>query len=301
MNELPELREITDDNLFAVARLSDSLSPSQQRCVAPNIYSIAQGLVADAAWFRGIYLAGEPIGFVMVAMHVPPEELPAADQPAAFLWRFMIAGTRQRRGYGTAVLDQVVAMARDRGYRSFYTSCETGEPEGPLDFYLRYGFEDTGEHDDDGEQILRLPLAARPQGYRLALPIAPRVALLTVWTEDLEPMRQFYHGVLGFAEKNDRGTCVELEHPGTRIALCLRSSMCGGAPELARSAVGQRFELSFQCDQPGDVNATYDLLVGHGAHPVTPPLDTPSGGRVARFSDPDGNVHRVFADGAAAE
>ena len=301
MNELPELREVTNDNLFAVAKLSDSLTPSQQRCVAPNIVSIAQGLMAEAAWFRAVYRAGEPIGFVMIAMHVPPAEVPGADQPAAFLWRFMIARAQQRRGYGKAVLDQVVAMVRDLGYRSFYTSCETGETDGPLDFYLRYGFEDTGEQDEDGEQILRLPLADRPRGLRPALPIAPSVAMLTVWTDEIEPMRQFYHGILGFAVKTDGATCVELEHTGTRIALCRRSTMQGRTTELVRRPAGQRFELAFRCEQPGDVDVTYDLLVRHGAHPVLPPEETPSGGRAARFSDPDGNIHKVFADGATSE
>ncbi|MFW5686276.1 MAG: GNAT family N-acetyltransferase, partial [Spirochaetota bacterium] len=129
MNQTPELREITEENLFAVAKLSETLTSGQQRCVAPNAVSVAQGLLTGAGWFRAIYVEEEPIGFVMVAMHVP--DIGADDQPAAFLWRFMIAKEWQHQGYGAAVLDQIVELLRERGYAAFYTSCETGEEEGP--------------------------------------------------------------------------------------------------------------------------------------------------------------------------
>lgn len=47
-------REATDDNLREIVRMSDTLTPSQQRCVAPNAVSVAQGLWTGA-WFRAIY------------------------------------------------------------------------------------------------------------------------------------------------------------------------------------------------------------------------------------------------------
>lgn len=151
----------------------------------------------------------------MVAMHEP--EIDAADQPAAFLWRFMIAQPWQRQGYGAAVLDQITNLLRGRGYAAFYTSCETGEEEGPLEFYLRYGFEDTGEQDEGGEQILRMALNTPVESRKAFVPVAPRIALVTVWTDDVAPMKSFYRDVLGFPVQNDLGDYVEFENSGYAV------------------------------------------------------------------------------------
>ena len=303
-----ELREVTLDTLEAVSRLSDTLSPGQKQCVAPNIVSVAEGMLG-AAWFRAVYLDDEPIGFVMLALH--EQEIPAADLPAAFLWRFMIARAQQRHGYGGAVLDLVVERLRAHRYRTLYTSCEVGIDESPLDFYLRYGFEDTGETDDGGEEILRLPLAeAEPASAgggtvaaetRPYLPVFPHIALITIWTAAIEPMKRFYRDVLGFMVKLDYGSYVEFEHTSVRFAICERAVMLDHVPDSHRDAftatpTGQRFELAFPCESPQEVDATYDLLLRHGAGAVAPPADMPWNQRTALFSDPDGNIHEVFAD-----
>lgn len=292
MAETLSLQEVTDDKMHALVKLSDTLTPSQQRCVAPNAVSIAQGLM-HGGWFRGIYLGDEPIGFVMVALHAP--EIAARDQPAAFLWRYMIARPWQRSGYGARVLDEIVAMLRARGYRTFYTSCEIGEADGPLDFYLRYGFTDTGEQDDGGEEILRMELADSGTPRRLYLPAAPRIALVTIWTDEVEPMKRFYRDTLGMAVKNDLGDYVEFESPGVRFAVCKRTVMAEHSEEFRRPGSGQRFELAFPCEQPAHVDEAYETLVANGAAGVAAPQDMPWGQRTALFADPDGNIHEIFA------
>lgn len=293
MKPQPELREVTDTNLGEVVRLSDTLTSGQKRCVAPNIVSVAQGLLNDG-WFRAIYLNDEPVGFVMLEMHT--SELPADDQPGAFLWRFMVAKPYQRCGVGREVLDQVVALLRDRGYRTFYTSCETGVDDSPLRFYERYGFESTGKRDDGGELILRMELPTPPDRIRTFVPAAPRISLITIWTNDVDPMKRFYRDALGFPVRNDLGDYVEFESPGVRFAICRRSVMADHSPEFSRPTSGQSFELAFPCESPADVDAAYTTLLAAGATPVASPHDMPWEQRTALFADPDGNIHEVFAD-----
>ncbi|MFO8043653.1 MAG: GNAT family N-acetyltransferase [Alkalispirochaeta sp.] len=292
MSDSAVFREVTDDNLREIVRMSDTLTPSQQRCVAPNAVSVAQGLWTGA-WFRGIYVGEDPIGFIMVSMHNP--KTTTRDQPSAFLWRFMITKPRQRQGFGRIVLDMLVEYLRTCGYATLYTSCVTTEVEGPIEFYLQYGFEDTGTQGEDGEQVLRFELDTPVSSRTLFSPVAPRIALITVWTDEPEPMKRFYRDVLRFPVKNDLGDYVELESPGVRFAICRRTVMAKHSTEFSRPARGQAFELAFPCATPDQVDEAYETLTNNGALPVAAPQDMPWGQRTALFADPDGNIHEVFA------
>jgi catechol 2,3-dioxygenase-like lactoylglutathione lyase family enzyme/GNAT superfamily N-acetyltransferase len=286
------LRPVTSENLRAVVSLSETLTESQARCLASNEFSVAQAHVSETAWMRAIYLGDEPIGFVMVDLD--EDDVPEEDRPAVGLWRFMIGRPWQRRGYGTQVLNQLVSHFAGRGIRTLYTSVVLDEPEGPYAFYLKHGFTDTGKQ-DHGEQILRLLLpasSARP----LRLPVVPRVALVTVWVDAMDPMRRFYRDVLGFLVKDDRGGYVEFENSGVRFALCERRVMREHSAEFRRPVHGQRFALAFRCETPGDVDEAYKLLLEHGVVGTAPPQDMPWNQRAALFADPEGNIHEIFAD-----
>lgn len=141
------LREITAETVRAICRLE--VRPEQRGYVAPNAVSIAQAHFQPRAWFRAVYAENDPVGFVML------DENP--EQGVYFLWRFMIAGEHQGRGFGRAALDLVVEHVRSRpGATELLSSYVPGE-HGPRDFYLAYGFEETGE--TEGEEIvIRLPL-----------------------------------------------------------------------------------------------------------------------------------------------
>ncbi|XFA98712.1 GNAT family N-acetyltransferase [Candidatus Izemoplasma sp. B36] len=144
-------REITKENLTAICKLSDTLTEGQKECVAPNVYSIAQGSVHSYAYYRGIYLDDTPIGFFMLV--VPNEETKRTGEENTFqLWRFMISYEYQNKHYGSQVLDYIIEFGKKLGHTSLRTSCEMGEVS-PYEFYLKYGFVDTGEV-DHGEQIL---------------------------------------------------------------------------------------------------------------------------------------------------
>jgi diamine N-acetyltransferase len=140
------LREITAETVRAICALE--VAPEQRGFVAPNAVSIAQAHFEPKAWFRAVYAGEEPVGFVMLY-----EDLKKGEY---FLWRFMVAAEHQGKGYGQRALDLVVERVRRLGATELRTSYVPGEA-GPRDFYLRYGFEETGEV-DGGEHVIRLEL-----------------------------------------------------------------------------------------------------------------------------------------------
>ncbi|MEO3428542.1 GNAT family N-acetyltransferase [Pelagibius sp. CAU 1746] len=142
------LVEIDKHNLEAVARLR--LGAGQDRFVASNAFSVAQGHYYDSAWFRAIYLKDRPVGFVM--LHDPrrggdPNDVTAPEEPVRddglFVWRFMIAAEFQGRGLGRRALELLARLARENGFPRLYLSYVEGEG-GPAAFYARCGLTPTG-------------------------------------------------------------------------------------------------------------------------------------------------------------
>ncbi len=287
------LREITWDTLIQIMKLSNTLTDSQRQCVADNAKSIAQAYFAGSAWFRAVYLDDVPIGFVMVDTHNP--DLPCEDHPSAFLWRYMIGRDWQNMGYGRHVMDMLVDYFRARGFCTMYTSTVMKEEESPYGFYIKYGFTDTGK-EESGEQVLRYAFPDTKTGCAEILPVIPRISLITVWCSHVEKMKAFYRDVLGFMVKIDRGDYTEFENNGVRFALCRRGIMQNTSPDFFESVQGQRFELAFECEKPGDVDKSYKMLIEKGAVSVAPPSDMPWNQRTAFFKDPEGNIHEIFAD-----
>lgn len=86
------LREITEDTVTIICRLSDTLTEPQKYMVAPNSFSLAQAIFNKKAWYRAIYAGKAAVGFVML--------WDDDKESNYFLWRFMIAEPYQGRGYG---------------------------------------------------------------------------------------------------------------------------------------------------------------------------------------------------------
>ncbi|MET9633810.1 GNAT family N-acetyltransferase [Lentzea sp. NPDC006480] len=153
-----KLVEITDANRDAVVALR--VHPAQERFVASveNSFRDAERHPEAKPWFRAVYDGDVPVGFVMVSWNLVPG--PEMRGPY-FLWRLLVDAQQQGRGYGTAILDEVVRRIRAAGATELITSCVPGEGC-PEPFYRRYGFVPTGEIDADGEVVLSLDLSARP-------------------------------------------------------------------------------------------------------------------------------------------
>lgn len=147
------LADVTRDSVGAILDLK--LSPEQRRFVASNAVSIAQAHFEKGAWFRAIEADGTPVGFVMLLDPTIPGAIGKDDfQPRdIWLWRLMIDHRQQGRGIGRKALDLIVAHARSRpGIGRLMSSYVPGD-DGPRDFYLRYGFSETGEDTDDGAEM----------------------------------------------------------------------------------------------------------------------------------------------------
>jgi len=146
-----ELREITSATVGAIVRL-DAGDSGQQ--VAPNAVSIAQAYFEPAAWFRAVYAAGEPVGFVML---YDPSLATAPESPRFYLWRLMIDRSQQGRGHGRAAVERLFEHLRARpGAAELFTS-HVPQAEALARFYGSLGFRYTGE-EDDGELVMARPL-----------------------------------------------------------------------------------------------------------------------------------------------
>jgi diamine N-acetyltransferase len=158
-----QLRDIvTAEDRAAVLELR--LGPGQENYVAPVEQSFRDAIDDARACPRmwAVCDGDHVVGFAMISDGIPAERL-AADGDLIgpyYLWRLLIDARHQRRGYGTATLDAVVAYLRTRpGADVLWTSTAPGD-ETPQPFYERYGFVATGEV-SEGEAVLRLDLAGR--------------------------------------------------------------------------------------------------------------------------------------------
>jgi len=152
------LRVIEESNRSLIEGLR--VSQDQLRFVEGVKSSLEEAAVYQPApWVRAIYDGEEPVGFVMLA----------DDDPTCpwryYLWRLLVDTRFQGRGYGRAAIDHIAAYVRTRpGGEELVTSVahygDERDQGSPLDFYLRYGFEQTGERHGP-EIVLRLDLRAR--------------------------------------------------------------------------------------------------------------------------------------------
>lgn len=146
-------REVTKENFWDVIRLR--VLPEQKH-VAPNSVSIAEAHYWDYAWFRAIYYGDTPVGFIMLGDPVNGETGDdAIFNGRYFLWRLMIDHRFQKKGYGKKAVNLLVEYVRTRPNAEYlYSSYSEGE-HGPEGFYMKYGFEKTGEL-SEGEIVIRI-------------------------------------------------------------------------------------------------------------------------------------------------
>jgi diamine N-acetyltransferase len=149
------LLEITDANRAAVEALR--VTPAQEAYSDRVTDSLEEAARSPEGrpWSRAVYVGDRPVGFVMLGLDAPPgdERYPFGY----FLWKLLIDRHFQGRGYGSATIDEVVKLLRDRpNAGALFTSAVPG-PESPVGFYERYGFVRTGEIFDE-EIVLRLDL-----------------------------------------------------------------------------------------------------------------------------------------------
>jgi diamine N-acetyltransferase len=147
------LREVTAETLSRVLELC--VREDQHEFVASNAKSIAEAHFHPEAWYRAIYADETLVGFVM--LHDENLRDAPRRKDFYFLWRLMIDARFQGMSFGRRAMSLLIEHVRSRpNAKELFTSCRGGQgsPEG---FYLRLGFERTGQ-EVDGEIELRLAL-----------------------------------------------------------------------------------------------------------------------------------------------
>ena len=136
------LRKITEENFIDAFNLK--LAQGQERFVSHPVRSLAQAYVyRDQCQPFGIYDGDTMVGYVMVIYDY--------DVPEYDIWHMMIDGSKQRRGYGSAALDEVLAYIRKKPFGPsdrVTLTCNT-ENTRALNLYKRKGFQETGAADED--------------------------------------------------------------------------------------------------------------------------------------------------------
>jgi diamine N-acetyltransferase len=132
------LVELDADNLPAVVAIPPAVG--EKACVAPVVFSIAEAYVTPTAWPRVIVDGDDVVGFVM-ANWDPDNEI---AEFRGGIWRLNVADEAKGRGVGRFAVEQVREEARRRGYDQITVLWDPA-PDGPEQFYLRVGFQKTGE------------------------------------------------------------------------------------------------------------------------------------------------------------
>jgi GNAT superfamily N-acetyltransferase len=91
-------------------------------------------------WYRAIDADGEIVGFILAA------EMTEAH-PNPYLWRFLVDRMHQRRGIGSAALNQFEHWCRDQGATVIEVSWAEG-PGSPAPMYQARGYEPSGRIDN---------------------------------------------------------------------------------------------------------------------------------------------------------
>ena len=145
------LVEIDDDNLSDVLRLRTA--PHQRDFVADNVTSIAEAHIRQpSGWYRAVYDEDVCVGFVMLSHFEDPSHPLYPLYHGWYLWRLLIGAAHQRRGYGTQVIGLVCHHIDARGGPRRLSTSWHDDVGGPEPFYLRLGFERTGDI-EDGEVV----------------------------------------------------------------------------------------------------------------------------------------------------
>jgi predicted enzyme related to lactoylglutathione lyase len=108
-----------------------------------------------------------------------------------------------------------------------------------------------------------------------------------IWTESARfpAMRQFYVDTLGLPPHSDRQGFVNFEWGSTRLTIGIHDQVQG----LARDPL--RLMINLAVD---DIDKLHQRLVAAGTVCMRQPGPEPWGGRVATYSDPDGNIVQLL-------
>lgn len=137
------LKKIKRSNLEMILNLA--VKPKQKSLVAPNAHSIAEAHFTKGAWYRAIYLDDVPIGFVMLRDTTLIHKKIMPDNPVMYIWRFMLDGRYQGKGYGKRAMELVIEHIKSRPNIKEVSLHHEPAKGNAGEFYKKCGFKHTGK------------------------------------------------------------------------------------------------------------------------------------------------------------
>ena len=119
-----------------------------------------------------------------------------------------------------------------------------------------------------------------------------KLALVTIVTQHLEQMRDFYRGVLHIEPQTYRGHYVEFPTAAGTLALWRQSEYETFGLGTLRGAANHSVMIEFEVE---DVDREYGRLKGMQIEWIREPTTQPWGQRAFYMRDPDGNIVNVHS------
>lgn len=146
-----ELKVIDSQNREACIALKTS--PEQMQYISSNEGSLQEAKEnSGVARPFAIYIDGKIAGFTMFAFDEENED--PCDR--YWLWRFMIDESLQRKGYGSAALEEIIKYFKENGADEITLSTKESNVKA-LGLYHKFGFRENGQMNDE-EIVLKLYL-----------------------------------------------------------------------------------------------------------------------------------------------
>lgn len=111
------------------------------------------------------------------------------------------------------------------------------------------------------------------------------VAGVVIWTSELMKMVEFYQGKLGLEPHSIKPDFVSFKWGQMRLGLGIHGQVTGASKDPFRVMV------NFGVD---DIESEYSRLTSQGIIFIRKPEKEHWGGRIATFSDPDGNILQLM-------
>ena len=136
------LREVTRSNVCSICELA--VGAEQRHLVSSTAHTVAESHYEPGAILRAIYLDEAPVGLLLVE----------TDRGTPYLVRFLVAHGHQGVGIGRAAVGLLTEELARLGHDALETSF-LAQPEGSSSFWVRCGFEDTGDRRGDEPVFIR--------------------------------------------------------------------------------------------------------------------------------------------------
>ena len=158
------LEELNKYNVWDVIELT--VKKEQESFIAGNEWSLVHAYVGNktegAVYPFGIFDDDKAVGFLMIAYDYGEvcndPDAPEISDKSYFLWRLMIDGEEQGKGYGRKAVELALEFVKTfpHGKADYCWLCYDKNNEAARKLYLSMGFQEIGEQDDDINAVIKL-------------------------------------------------------------------------------------------------------------------------------------------------